>query len=55
MFVSRLNTSDVDLFPLNGHIVGFEDGLDRFRHFSTNAVSYQDIQYVKFAALRLEP
>lgn len=41
MLVSRLDSSDVDLLPLNGYIIGLEDSLDGFRHLSTNTVACQ--------------
>lgn len=44
MFITRLDTSDVDLLPFDRHVVGFEYSLYRLSHFSSNAVSYQDFQ-----------
>lgn len=40
MFVSTLDSRDVDLFPLNWDIVGFEDGLNRLSDFGTNTIPY---------------
>lgn len=35
-----LHAGDVDLLPLNGDIVGLEDGLDRLGNLSTDTVTY---------------
>ena len=40
MLVARINAADVDLLPLNGDIVGLEDGLDRFGNLGTDTVTY---------------
>ena len=40
VLVARLDTGHVDLLPLNGHIVGLEDLLDRLGHFGTDAVTW---------------
>lgn len=39
VLVARVHTTDVDLFPLNGYIVGLEDSLYRFGDLGTNAVT----------------
>ena len=39
VLVACVHTSDVDLLPLNGHIVGFEDSLYRFSNLSTDTVT----------------
>lgn len=39
VLVASLNTGDVDLLPLDGHVVGLEDGLDRLGDLSTNTVT----------------
>ncbi len=40
MLISSLNSSDVDLLPLNRNIIGFEDGLNGFGNLSPNTVAY---------------
>lgn len=37
--VARVDTRDVDLLPLNGHVVRLEDLLDRLGHLSTDTVT----------------
>lgn len=37
--VSGVDTADIDLLPLNGHIVGLEDGLHRLSNLSTDTVT----------------
>jgi hypothetical protein len=37
--VARLDTRDVDLLPLDGHVVGLEDGLDRLSDLGTDTVT----------------
>lgn len=39
MLVTGVKTAHVNLFPLNWHIVGLEDGLDRLSDFGTNAIA----------------
>lgn len=39
MFVAGIHATDINLLPFNGYIVGFEDGLDRFRDFGTNTIA----------------
>lgn len=39
VFVACVHTSNVDLLPLNGHIVGLEDSLYRFSNLSTDTVT----------------
>lgn len=34
-----VQTRDIDLLPLDGHVVGLEDGLDTLRNFGTDAVT----------------
>lgn len=40
MLVARVHTAHVDLLPLNWHIVGLEDCLDRLGNLSTNTVTF---------------
>ena len=40
MLVSSVDTTDIDLFPLNGDIVGFENGLDGLRNLQTDTITY---------------
>lgn len=40
MLVSRVNTANIDLFPLNGDVICLENGLDGLRNFHTNTVTY---------------
>jgi hypothetical protein len=35
-----LHAGDIDLLPLNGNIVGLEDGLDRLGNLGTDTVTY---------------
>lgn len=39
VLASSLHTRDIDLLPLDGHIVGLEDGLDRLGNLSTDTVT----------------
>lgn len=39
VLISRINATDVYLFPLNRNIVGFEDSFDRFGNFGTDSVT----------------
>lgn len=39
VFVAVFDTRDVDLLPLDGDVVSFEDGLDGFGDFGTNTVT----------------
>ena len=39
VLAARLHAGDIDLLPLNGNIVGLEDGLDRLRNLSTDTVT----------------
>ena len=39
VLVASLDTGHVDLLPLDGHVVGLEDLLDRLGHFGTNTVT----------------
>ena len=41
MLVTGLDTRNVDLFPLDGDIVGPEDGLDRLGDLGANTVTYE--------------
>ena len=50
--VSGVDTADIDLFPLNGHILGLEDGLHGFRNLSTDTVTYSPKFFVN--GFRLE-
>lgn len=40
MFAARVHTGDIDLFPLNGDVVGFEDGLDGFGDLGSDTVTW---------------
>lgn len=40
VLATGFDTGDIDLLPLNGHIVGLEDGLDRLGNLSTDTVTY---------------
>jgi hypothetical protein len=53
MLVSGLYTRYIDLFPLHRHIVGFKDGLDRFRHFGTNTVTCIERKYLDVFVVKL--
>jgi len=39
VLVTGVNTANIDLLPLNGNVVGLEDGLDRFGDLSTDTVT----------------
>lgn len=39
VLVARLDTGHIDLLPLDGHIVGLEDLLDRLGHLGTNTIT----------------
>lgn len=39
VLISRINATDVYLFPLDRNIVGFENSLDRFGNFGTDTVT----------------
>ena len=39
MLIASLNTRDIDLLPLDGHIIGLKNHLDGLRHLSANAVT----------------
>lgn len=39
MLAALLHTGDINLFPLDGYIVGLEDGLDRLGDFGTDTVT----------------
>jgi hypothetical protein len=39
VLVSGVNTANIHLFPLNGHIIGLEDSLNRLGDFSTNTIT----------------
>lgn len=41
VLVSSVDTANINLLPLNRHIVGFEDSFDGFRDFSTNTITYE--------------
>lgn len=45
MLVASVDAGHVYLFPFYGHIVGFEDGLDGFRHFGANTVTWTGFRY----------
>lgn len=57
MLISGLNTSNVDLLPLNGNVVGFENGFDRLGNLSANAVTCQacmsEIAFLRLRAYEL--
>lgn len=40
MFVTRLDTGDIDLLPFNGNVICFEDRLDRLGYLCSNAISW---------------
>ena len=40
VLVTGVNTANIDLLPLNGNVVGLEDGLDRLRNLGTDTVTY---------------
>ena len=40
VLVASVDTADVDLLPLDGDVIGLEDGLDRLGDLSTNSVTY---------------
>lgn len=42
VLVASLDTGNVDLLPLNGHIVGLEHSLDRLCDLSSNAVTWDE-------------
>lgn len=39
VLVASFHARHIDLFPLDGHVIGLEDGLDRLRNFRTNTVT----------------
>jgi hypothetical protein len=39
VLVAGVYTTDINLLPLNGYIVGLEDSLDRLRNFGTDTVT----------------
>lgn len=39
VLVARVDTTDIDLLPLNGYIVGLEDSLDRLCDLGTNSIT----------------
>jgi hypothetical protein len=39
VLVSGVDTANIHLFPLNGHIIGLEDSLNRLGDFSTNTIT----------------
>jgi hypothetical protein len=39
VLVASLYSRDIDLFPVYWDVVGLEDGLDRFRNFSTDTIT----------------
>ena len=39
VLVTGVNTANIDLLPLNGHVVRLKDGLDRFGDLGTNSVT----------------
>ena len=41
MLIASLNARDIDLLPLNRHIVGLENHLDGLGDLSANAVTYR--------------
>jgi len=43
MLISGLDTSNVDLLPLDGHIVGFEDRFDRLGNLCANPVACNNV------------
>ena len=43
MFIPRLDTAHIDLFPVDRHIVGFEDCPHGFRDFGANTVTYETL------------
>jgi hypothetical protein len=50
VLVARVHTTDVDLFPLNGYIVGLKDSLYRFSDLGTNTITGDESNGV-FAAI----
>lgn len=43
VLVTGVNTANIDLLPLNGDVVGLEDGLDRFGDLSTDTVTLSSV------------
>mgnify|MGYP006876444500 FL=1 len=43
VLVTGVNTANIDLLPLNGNVIGLEDGLDRFGDLSTDTVTLSDV------------
>jgi hypothetical protein len=39
VLVSGINTANIHLLPLNGHIIGLEDSLNRLGDFSTDTIT----------------
>jgi hypothetical protein len=39
VLVAGVDTANIDLLPLDGHVIGLEDGLDRFSDLGTNSVT----------------
>ena len=40
MLISRFDTRNINLLPLDGHVIGFEDCLNGFGHLSTDPITY---------------
>ncbi len=40
MLISRLDSRDINLLPLDRYVIGLKDGLDGFGNLSTNTVAY---------------
>lgn len=43
VLVTGVNTANIDLLPLNGNVVGLEDGLDRLGDLSTDTVTLSSV------------
>lgn len=39
VLISRIKTRNIDLLPLDGYVVGFEDSFDSFRNLRSDAVT----------------
>ena len=55
VFVARFNARNIDLFPFDRHVVGFEDGLDGVGYLGADAVTFKALSMVSICeALELE-
>jgi hypothetical protein len=43
VLVAAVDTGNIDLLPLDGYVVGLEDGLDRLGNFSTDTVTLSSV------------